>query len=249
MHTAVQLYSFRDLDWDLHRLLDRVADTGVDGVEFAGFGDATVGTVADTLADCGLAAAGLHTGYEELEDDFAECVSAAELVDADALVVPFLDDSHFESETSVSRTARHLSDLAVVLEGHDVDLWYHNHEHEFGDVPGTDRTAFECLADWALDVQLELDVGWAVAAGEDPVALLEEYGDQIPAVHLKDVLVDSAAERGGRPVELGSGDVPVEACARAARQADVEWLIYEHDAPSDPLASLERAGSVLSTVR
>jgi sugar phosphate isomerase/epimerase len=248
MHTAVQLYSFRDLDWDLHRLLDRVADTGVDAVEFAGFPDTTVGAVADTLADCGLAAAGLHTGYDELEDDFAECVSAAELVDADALVVPYLDDSHFEDESAVSRTARHLSDLAVVLENHDVDLWYHNHEHEFVAVPGTDRTGFECLADWALDVQLELDVGWAVAAGADPVALLEEHGDQIPAVHLKDVIVDSSVERGGRPVELGSGDVPVEACAQAARQADVDWLIYEHDAPSDPLASLERAGSVLSTV-
>lgn len=248
MQTAVQLYSFRDLDWDLHRLLERVAETGVDGVEFAGFGDAPVGTVADTLADCGLAAAGLHTPYEQLEDDFAESVSAAELLDADALVVPFLDDSYFESESAVSRTARRLSDLAVVLEGHDVDLWYHNHDHEFVDVPGTDRTAFECLADWALDVQLELDVGWAVAAGADPVALIEQYGDQIPAVHLKDVLVDSTAERGGRPVELGEGDVPVEACARAAHRADVDWLVYEHDAPSDPLASLERAGSVLSTV-
>ncbi|MFC5368289.1 sugar phosphate isomerase/epimerase family protein [Salinirubrum litoreum] len=248
MQTAVQLYSFRDLDWDLHRLLDRVADTGVDAVEFAGFPDTTVGAVADTMDRLGLAAAGLHTPYEQIEDDFGECVSAAELVDADAVVVPYLDETHFESESAVSRTARHLSDLAVVLEGHDVDLWYHNHEHEFVDVPGTDRTAFECLADWALDVQLELDVGWAVAAGEDPVALLEEYGDQIPAVHLKDVLVDSAAERGGRPVELGSGDVPVEKCARAARQADVDWLIYEHDAPSDPLASLEHAGSVLSTV-
>lgn len=248
MHTAVQLYSFRDLDWDLHRLLDRVADTGVDGVEFAGFPDTTVGAVADTMDRLDLSTAGIHTPYEQLEDDFAECVSAAELVAADAVVVPYLDDSHFESETAVSRTARHLSDLAVVLENHDVDLWYHNHEHEFVDVPDTDRTAFECLADWALDVQLELDVGWAVAAGEDPVALIEEYGDQIPAVHLKDVLVDAAAERGGRPVELGSGDVPAEACARAAQRADVDWLVYEHDAPSDPLASLERAGDVLSTV-
>jgi sugar phosphate isomerase/epimerase len=248
MHTAVQLYSFRDLDWGLHRLLDRVAETGVDGVEFAGFPDTTVGAVADTMDRLDLATAGVHTPYERIEDDFAEAVSAVELLDADALVVPILDESHFESETAASRTARTLSDLAVVLQDHDVDLWYHTHAHEFVDVPGTDRTGVECLADWALDVQLELDVGWAVAAGAAPVSLLESYGDRIPAIHLKDVLVDPSAERGGRPVELGTGDVPVEDCARAARRADVDWLIYEHDSPSDPLASLKRAGSVLSTV-
>ncbi|WP_339105974.1 hypothetical protein [Haloterrigena salinisoli] len=44
-------------------------------------------------------------------------------------------------------------------------LGYHNHDHEFVDLEGDERSAFEFLIDKTDDaLSIELDVGWANAA-------------------------------------------------------------------------------------
>ncbi|WP_229380144.1 hypothetical protein [Haloterrigena salifodinae] len=53
----------------------------------------------------------------------------------------------------------------------------------------------------------------------------------------------------GRPVELGDGEVDTDACAAAARDAGAEWLLYEHDEPSDPVASLGYGARALAERR
>ncbi len=52
----------------------------------------------------------------------------------------------------------------------------------------------------------------------------------------------------GRPVEFSDGEVDINLCAAAARDAGAEWLIYKHDDPVDPIASLERGAQTLSKV-
>lgn len=61
---------------------------------------------------------------------------------------------------------------------------------------------------------------------------------------MKDMVTDE--ERGF--CELGEGDVDIAACANAAREADVEWLIYEHDDPQNPAESIEIGASVLESL-
>lgn len=251
MKTAVQLYSLRSLDEPLPRTLERVADAGFDGAEFAGLGDSTVESLREELDRLDLEVAGAHIPYEDAESDLSEQVATCRGLGTDALVIPILDSSYFATRRGVEKTARHLSDLAGVLADYDLRLCYHNHDHEFVTVDTDDgeRTAWECLVDWTSAVDFELDSGWAHAAGMDPIDLLDTYGDRIPRVHLKDVIVDDDADRGGRPVDLGEGDVDVEGCITAARNAEADWLIFEHDNPADPVASLQRAGNVLTAGR
>jgi hypothetical protein len=40
----------------------------------------------------------------------------------------------------------------------------------------------------------------------------------------------------------------LERCIDAARKVGVEWLIYEHDTPEDPLVSLEHGNETLRSV-
>ncbi|WP_435175535.1 sugar phosphate isomerase/epimerase family protein [Halorussus sp. AFM4] len=236
MRPAIQLYTLRDLDEPLPDLLARVGDTQFEGVEFAGLGDADPAEIRDALDDAGLDAAGAHVGAEALEDDLPGVVERYEALGCDRIVVPYLDGSAFESEDAVADTADRLSALADRLDDRGVALGYHNHDHEFVDLGG--RSAFEALAD-ATDFDLELDVGWANAAGYDPADLLAEYSDRVPLVHLKDVA-------GTTPVELGEGDLDVGAAVEAAEDAGTEWLIYEHDEPDDPAASLAHGAETLA---
>ncbi|WP_158237417.1 sugar phosphate isomerase/epimerase family protein [Halegenticoccus soli] len=114
------------------------------------------------------------------------------------------------------------------------DLLCHNHAFEFREVGGT--TAFRRLAERTDEaVGFESDIGLATKAGRDPVSLLCEYGDRIPAVHVTDTFVDSP-ERD--LVELGEGDVALARCVEAARDAGVEWFVFEHGQSTDQLGSL-----------
>ncbi|WP_255170485.1 sugar phosphate isomerase/epimerase family protein [Natrononativus amylolyticus] len=234
MNAAVQLYSLRDLDRPLPDLLDLVAETPLGGVELAGLGDASHEPLAAALERTGLEAVAAHVPLATLETDPASVTGAYRRLGCGTLVVPWLDPEAFATEAAVDRVAARLSTVTRGLD--DIDLAYHNHDQEF--VALTDEDAYDRLVGALEGVSLELDVGWATAAGRDPVAVLERYASSIDLVHLKDV-------DGDRPCALGRGDVPLEACVDAARAAGVEWVIYEHDDPADPLAALRRDADTL----
>ncbi|MFC7232609.1 sugar phosphate isomerase/epimerase family protein [Saliphagus sp. GCM10025308] len=237
MHTAVQLYSLRRLDRSLSERIEFVAQTGLEGVELAGFDDADPSSVGDALERTGLEAMAAHVPIEDLEADLEATVQPYGPIGCDRIVVPWLDSEAFGSRCTVEETAQRLSRLGERLTELGFSLAYHNHTQEFVSIESAEdeqRDAFDLLVDElaGTPVTLELDVGWAHAAGRDPVALLERYGEQIPLVHLKDV-------DGDEPSALGAGSVPLEACVDAAREAGVEWLVYEHDNPSDPERALD----------
>ncbi len=245
MRPAINLYTLRSVERPLPELLPSIADAGYAGVEFAGLSDPKA--VARSLEETGLAVAGAHVPIEDLEEDPEETVETYRTVGCTDLVVPYLPEAEFASEAAVERTASRLDGLADRLAGEGFALHYHNHDHEFTDL-GTEaetetgaRTGFEAFCGHSERVGIELDLGWAVAAGADPLDLLERYGDRISLVHAKDVDRESR-----EPVELGEGDLEVERALEEAKRCGVEWAVYEHDHPEEPMASMRHGASVLA---
>lgn len=243
VQTAINLYSVRDLDEPVPKLLTRVADAGYDGVQFSGgVFEPTPEAVLETLANTGLGVPGAHVGIDSLEENLEDTLETYSTVGCDSVVVPWLDASHFASAAMVDETAERLSTLGERLAVHGFGLHYHNHDHEFVDYG--DRTGFDTLIDATADhVGFELDVGWAATAGYDPVELLHRIGDRGSLVHMKDMDTTTESFR-----EIGEGDVDMQACADAARHIGAEWLIYEHDEPNDPIASIDRGAEFLDTL-
>jgi sugar phosphate isomerase/epimerase len=120
-------------------------------------------------------------------------------------------------------------------------IFGHNHAGEFttryvdtqGD--GTLKSAWQILVEntdprW---VTFQLDVGWATIGGEDPVALIEQFGDRIELLHVKDV-ADV-----GLPTEhqttVGQGEVDW-AGVFAASQGNVRQYVIEQDPPVEPFS-------------
>ncbi|WP_435093615.1 sugar phosphate isomerase/epimerase family protein [Halorubrum sp. N11] len=245
---AVQLYTLRSLDAPLPERLDRVGEAGYDGVEFAyRVRESPVEDVLAALDRNDLDAASAHvpiealedTPTEALEDEFDETVDLYDRLGVDTFVVPWLDPEHFESAAAVDAVAARLNDLAGALGAESIRLAYHNHDQEFAPVDGA--PAIERLIDRTDDrVGFEIDVGWALAGGADPAALIDRHGDQITHVHAADIDVDR-----GESVALGEGDVDLDAVVASARTADAEWLVYEHDDPEDPIGSLENGAETL----
>lgn len=243
MRTAIQLYSLRDVSAPLAEVVERMGQMGYEGVEFAyRLADADEEAVRDVLDAADVTAAGAHVPLERFEDVESVADTYAGL-GCETLVVPYLDESHFESRGAVERAAARLTDVGERLADRGIDFGYHNHTHEF--VPLEDGTAYEVLAAATpTTVDLQVDVGLAALAGQDPVALVERYGDRITQLHCKDY--DLEAERS---VDLGNGDVDVAGCLDAAREAGVEWAIVEFEDSEDPFESAERSLAAQETLR
>ncbi|WP_255365164.1 PQQ-dependent sugar dehydrogenase [Cellulosimicrobium sp. I38E] len=113
----------------------------------------------------------------------------------------------------------------------------HNHDGEF-------RTTYEhegeTLSAWEILVRetdpdlvtFQLDVAWAAHAGVDVPALIEEYGDRIELLHVKDA---TGLNAGGRPTftNLGEGEVPLQEILTAAQEAGVAYYVMEWDMAPD----------------
>ena len=237
---AVQLYALRSLDEPLPERIDRAGAAGYDGVEFAyGVREARPGEVLDALARNDLAVAAAHVPIEPLEDDLGEVAEFYGRLGADALVVPWLGPEHFEGRAAVDAAAARLDSLAARAADEGCRLAYHNHDHEFATVDGA--PAMEGLLARTDDrLGFEVDAGWALVGGADPATLIDRYADRITHVHAADVDVDR-----GESVALGDGDLDLDAVVASARSADAEWLVYEHDDPADPVASIRRGERAL----
>ena len=120
-------------------------------------------------------------------------------------------------------------------------IFGHNHFAEFttryvdteGD--GTLKSAWQILVEntdprW---VTFQLDVGWATIAGEDAVALVEQFGDRIELLHVKDVADVGLPTQ--HQTTVGQGEVDWAALFAAA-QGKVRQYVVEQDPPVEPFS-------------
>ncbi|RIH90283.1 Inosose dehydratase [Calidithermus terrae] len=229
---GLQLYTLRDLLGDRFKeTLEQVAAMGYEGVEFAGvYGGLNPGELRRFLDGLGLETAGLHVPLEQLEQGLDGQVALARALGTPYLVCPWLDAGLRGSEARWRELFGRLERLGKACRAAGVRLVYHNHEFEFEEKVGG-RPAFDALFAAAPSLEAELDVAWAHAGGQDPAAYVRKYAGRLPLVHLKDL-------KGRRTVELGRGEVPVEAAVRAAQASGVRWLLVEQDESARPLESV-----------
>ena len=244
MKTAVQLYTFAASPLSLTAQLEAVAKTGFDGVEFAGL-ETDPGPVRSTLSGLGLVAPTAHIPLSTLESGVEAATEPYRELGVETIIIPGFDRERLQPGT-VRGAAAAINSVAADLEAVDLDVAYHTHDAEFDRVD--EQFALDVLLE-QTSVGLELDVGWAAAAGADPVALIERYADRLTAVHLKDVRLDPTAPHGGFPVDFGEGDVDLDGCLAAAEDVDVPWLSVGYDASPEPIVSLRTAGNWLDEAR
>jgi sugar phosphate isomerase/epimerase len=148
----------------------------------------------------------------------------------------------YENTLSTAETMNRLGERSV--KNGTGQIFGHNHDSEFetmyvdaqGD--GTLKSAWQIIVEntdprW---VAFQLDVGWAVIGGQDPVALVEEFGDRIELFHVKDVV--DIGEPTERQTTVGQGEVDWAALF-AASQGQIQQYVLEQDPPDgafDPFA-------------
>ena len=205
---GLQLYSVRDITKDDFRgTLKKVADMGYKMVESAGFFGHTAAEVKNWLDEYGLTLCSTHTGLNLMTDDFDATVKYHKDVGCRDLIIPGAPHGNKEE---IEILVSNINKWQPILESEGIRLHYHNHHQEF--IPNADGSVtMDALAE-KTDVLLEIDTYWAYVAGEDPVALLDKYGDRVKFIHLKDGTKDKVGK------SLGQGTAPVLQVLRKAQQ-------------------------------
>ncbi|MYW63013.1 TIM barrel protein [Streptomyces sp. SID8379] len=235
---SVQLYSVRDaLKADEDGTLARLAATGLRNVEVFDFVKRPK-ELADALARHGLGARTGHAGIAapgQERDALERTFAAARTLGLETVYEPMVPASRWADAEQIARTADLLAEAASVAADHGLRVGYHNHSQEF--TPTIDGvSAYEWFAARLDDtVDLELDVYWASAGGNDVVALLERLGTRVTALHIKDgAVIDDPFTSGApfdhaltRQVPAGQGEIPVDAALAAAPNA--AYAIVEFD--------------------
>ena len=123
-----------------------------------------------------------------------------------------------------------------------LDFAYHNHGFEFTEKPGG-RSLFDTLvaeSDPAL-VKIELDLFWAIDAGEDPKAIIARLPGRIYAYHVKDRTAD------GKMTSVGMGVIDFADIFTLNRAAGVKHFYVENDqSPAPYLPDIQTSFNTLS---
>lgn len=242
---GVQLFTVKaELAADPVATLKKLKDLGVETVETAGANGGTAQTLAQQIKDAGLVCRSSHTNMQALIDGIDKEIADARTFGSEWLVCsspkpanPLPGKADWVVEMTENMTAdawkfnaAHLADMAPKVKAAGLKFAYHNHPMEFHDLGGG-LTGYELIAGSTPDLRLEMDIGWVVVGGADPVAMIEKYAGRVDLLHVKDMRKDPNGPLGYYSTELGNGEIDWTAVFKAGRAAGVSGYFVEQEAP------------------
>lgn len=247
MPIGLQLYSVgAELRRDYQATLKAVAAIGFKTVETAGYAGRTPQELRAAFDANGLACTSAHVqargaGPEpNLSGDLGRLAADMHLLGVRHVIMPsfLVPEGHSLRDPMTAddwkATAAFLSRVGGGLKREGLAFGYHNHNAEFAPQPGG-GTALDLLlreTDPSV-VQFEMDAGWVVAAGVDPVALLKAHPGRFRMMHVKDVAKGVEPNFAFKVVttEIGNGVIDWPRLLAAADKAGVREYFVEHEPP------------------
>lgn len=177
----LQTYSLgRAMREDFMGSLEKVAEIGYTGVEFAGgYGDMEAAKLKTYLNQLDLEPISTHVGLDAIE---GQLPYLAEL-GVQYVVCPGTQFPTYERTLEVAAELNRLGKLAAE---YGLKVGYHNHTHEFATFQ--DQYVLDILMENTDPeyVLFQLDAGWATCAGIDVPAYLKKHSGRIQLLHVKE---------------------------------------------------------------
>jgi len=244
-NAGVQLYTFRDeMLKDPQGTLKVIADLGIKQIESAAsskglFYGLTPTEMKKTCKDLGLTLRSAHCG---IDSNWQKTIDQAAESGQEYLVcstIPYSGDT----VENYQKVAERFNKAGEECQKAGIKFGYHNHDYEFKTDQGL--VLYDVLlvnTDPEL-VNMEMDLGWVVASGKDPLAYFKEYPGRFPLWHLKDM-------KGKSSVEFGNGSLDIKGLLSKSKEAGMKYFFIEQEEypAGSPTASMKINMQYLSTV-
>jgi len=256
---GIQLYTVNaPMEADAAGTLKKLRAIGFREVESAGFGKLSAKQFRRLLDDAGLVCPSAHLSFDPknlgaaFDDAHALGATYAASGSLDALVrraapapATSVRAMGLDEAKSTAELANRIGEAAKRA---GLQYVYHNHDFEFvrqvGGAIGYDVLLRETDAEL---VKFEIDCGWMVFAGHNPVDYFQTYPNRFPLIHVKDFLRNPdahAAAGSGAPMlgaELGRGVVDYKPIFAAAAKAGLQHYFIEQEGPFARMNQLQAA--------
>lgn len=229
---GLELYSVREqLPKDFEGTLKTLGQLGyqeVEGADVAGMYKKPAAEVKQALDGAGLRYVSAHYSWGALAPDMEKAFAYQKEIGAEYVICasPGRKDAsaggggmHGLTMDDWKYNAENFNKAGEKAKSMGLHFGYHNHIAEFekqgGVVPFEELIR---LTDPAL-VTFEMDCGWVMVGGGDPVAMLKKYPTRISMLHVKDFKPKAAGQERPEAADLGKGTVDYRPIFAAAKQA------------------------------
>ena len=228
---GLQLYSVRDyLPKDYAGTLKELGVLGYKDVEAAGYYNHPAAEVKQAIAAAGLNLVSAHHSSVDLHKNLDQIIAFSHDLGLSYIICSFpgKTPANEHSKTFVMDdwkwNADEFNKIGEKVAAAGMKFGYHNHTVEFAPTDGTTPFIELMRLTDPAKVTVEMDCGWVIVGGGDPVALLNKFGNRISMLHVKDFILPAGFVRGGgkpateepKPVELGHGAVDYKPILEAA---------------------------------
>jgi sugar phosphate isomerase/epimerase len=223
---GLQLYTVRnEMLKDNVGTLKKIASIGYKEIESAasdkgyyyGFKPAEMKKVCK---DLGMT---LRSGHVHYDNNWQQTIDQAVESGQAYLIVSVMPEKG-QTVDNYKRTAEIFNKAGEAAKKSNITFGYHNHDSEF------EKDNGKVLYDVLLEntdpqfVKMEMDLGWVIVTGNDPLAYFEKYPGRFPLWHLKDM--DLTARHS---VEFGKGSLDVKKMLDNAKKAGMKYFFVEQE--------------------
>jgi sugar phosphate isomerase/epimerase len=225
-HIGIQLYTVRtEMLADPVGTLKKVAEVGFKELESArsdkgNYYGLKPKEIRNICHDLGMK---LRSGHIHVDNDWQKSLEEATETGQDYIISAVLP-SQGQTADHYKQSAEAFNKLGEECKKAGLHFGYHNHDSEFATENGT--ILYDVLLKYTDPhlVTMEMDLGWVVAAGQDPFQYFNQYPGRFPLWHLKDM---DKVQR--RSVEFGLGKVDIKGLLEHARQAGMKHFFLEQE--------------------
>ncbi len=243
---GVQLYSFRDaMAKDAKGTLQKIADIGFKEIESARSDKGLYYGLSpkEMKLACKELGMKLTSGHVALDDDFQNTMKQAVESGQEYVICSSLPTKG-QTVDNYKKVAQQFNKAGEDCKKLGLKFGYHNHEYEFESDNGT--VLYDVLMDNTEDdlVHMELDLGWVIVAGKDPLDYFSKYPGRFPLWHLKDMNMDNKES-----TEFGKGGLDIASMMAHQKESGVKHIYIEQEEyASTPFESMEENMAFLKNI-
>ncbi|MGI9549838.1 MAG: sugar phosphate isomerase/epimerase family protein [Aurantibacter sp.] len=243
---GVQLYSFRDaMAKDALGTLKQIASIGIAEIESARSKKGHYYGLAPTemkkaCEDLGMS---LKSGHVGLDDNFQRTMEEAVASGQPYLICSSMP-SRGQTVDNYKKVAEAFNKAGEDCKKLGLKFGYHNHEYEFESDNGS--VLYDVLMDHTDPdlVHMELDLGWVIVGGKDPLDYFKKYPGRFPLWHLKDMNMTTKES-----TEFGKGGLDIKTMMQNQELSGVEHIFIEQEEyASTPLESMKHNMAYLANL-
>ena len=235
---GVQLYTFRDaMVEDAIGTLKKIAALGIKEIESAGsnkgyYYGLKPAEMQKVCKDLGM---NLRSGHIALNDKWQKTLDDAVEAGQEYLICSSMP-SKGQTVDNYKKVAESFNKAGEESKKRGIKFGYHNHNYEFESDNG--QVLYDVLMDntQADLVHMELDLGWVVASGNDPMDYFTRYPRRFPLWHLKDMdLVKRES------TEFGNGGLDIVDILNHQKESGLKFYFVEQEEyTNNPWESMEQ---------